>query len=91
MAESGTTIENTNATEVDSSFEICQKSGFKVKRGKLVQDGYGAWVHPDFAEGRHPQELVRTKAEKQTGSIRPENVNNPTFIDSDNPISADDL
>ena len=89
---SGTTIENTNSTtDAPNSFEICQKSGFKVKRGTLIQEWTGAWVHPDFAEPRHPQELVRTKAEKQTGSIRPEPIGNETFIDSDNPVSASDL
>lgn len=80
----GATIENTNATtDVPNNYEICQRSGFKVKRGTLVKDAYGWWVHPKFADSRHPQEFVRSSQDDIHGSVAPEQ--DDTFIEDTYP------
>ena len=77
------------STNVPSSHVICMRSGFKYKIGSLIQEPDGAWVHPKFAEPKHPLELAgHMKPEKVRGSPRPEKNNE--FIDTDNPVSADD-
>ena len=92
MSESGTTIENTNAsTDTDNRYSICDRSGFRAKPGELKETWDGLMVLPQFWEARNEQDFIRSKAEKQRGALRPEPVNNPTFIDSDNPVTADDL
>ena len=69
-----TDITNSNATAYwGNTYNVCQRSGRKYKPGTLIQESYtGLWVHPDHAEPRHPQLAVRVKAERLTGSIRPE-------------------
>jgi len=84
---SGTSISNSGATETASSFEICQRSGKKVKRGTLIKEWSGAWVAPQYAEPRHPQLDIRTKPEKQRGALRPEPPD--TFITT--VVNASDL
>ncbi len=87
-----TMILNPNAT-TDSlnRYNICARTGFRVKPGELVKDGYGEMVRPESAEPRHMQERVKSQPESQRGALRPEPVNDETFIDSDNPVTADDL
>ena len=89
MAETGTTVENTDATEDSGNrYNLCQRSGFKAKPGELVRDGYGSMVLPEYAEPRHPQDLIRSRPEHQTGAVRPEQDN--VFL-SDGEVTADSL
>ena len=84
----GLEITNTDATPASNSFEICSRSGFKYKRGTLIQEWSGNWVHPKFAEPKHPADLgISITAERLTGSIRPEAPD--SFITSD--VLAEDL
>jgi len=84
----GNEIINTDATPASNSFEICMRSGFKYPRGTLVREWNGLWIHPKFAEPKHPADIgISITAERLTGSERPESPDN--FLTSD--ISADDL
>ena len=85
-------IENTNSsTNEASSFEVCQRSGFKVKRGTLILEKHsGLWVAPQFAEPRHPQEFVRSRSDKQRGALKPEPIGNERFL-SNGEVTADNL
>ena len=85
----GVAIENASAVGADSSHVICMRSGFKYKVGTLIHED-GLWVHPKFAEPRHPSELAgHMRPERVRGSPRPEK--DQVFIDTDNPVSADSL
>ncbi len=95
-AEFGTPIQNLDAvTDVPVNYEICDRSGFKVKpyKNPLVQDPYGNMVRAESSDKtRHPQERVKSTSEDyRTGAIRPEPIGDETFIDDDDPITADDL
>lgn len=63
---------NSEATTVPSNYEICQRSGFKVKPENLVRQWDGLWVRKDLRERRHPQDFVRPVPEHVRGSSRPE-------------------
>ena len=52
--------------------QVCQRSGFKVKAGELVQEWTGLWVLPEFRDFRHPQELRRGVPEQPRVGKRPE-------------------
>lgn len=84
---------NSNATTaVPSNYEICERSGFKVKAGELKREWDGAMVHPRFWEPRHSLDFVRSKPEHRTGSPSPEQTD--TFIGDDiypNGVSVSDL
>ena len=68
-----TDITNDNATTTfGNTYNICDVSGFRARPGELVRRWDGVWVLPEFWEPRHPQDFVRAKAERLTGSIRPE-------------------
>ena len=86
----GTPITNSNATtDAPNSFEVDQLSGFKVKRGTLIKNGYGYWVHPDRYEGKHPSDFgPRGVDENLRGSIRPEGQD--IFL-STNEVTVEDL
>ena len=91
MAETGTAIENANATtDVPSNYEICDYSGMRAKPGELVPTWDGKMVLPRFWEPRNDQDFVRARAEKQHGAERPEPVGNETFL-SNGEVTADDL
>ncbi len=91
----GTIIENLQAGPEASNYEICDRSGFKIKPFKdpLVEDPYGNLVRAESADpGRHPQERVKSTSEDyRTGALRPEPVGDETFLSDDDPVSADDL
>ncbi len=73
-----------------SNFVICDRSGFKAKPGELRPTWDGKLVLDEFWEPRHPQDRTRkVTPERQRGAIRPEDVNNPTFITDE--ITIDDL
>ena len=70
---------------------ICDRSGFKVKPGELRQTWDRKYVLDEFYESRHPQDLLKKiTPERQRGPIRPEPVNDPTFIGA-NEVTQDDL
>ena len=85
----GLEITNPDATPNPSSHVICQRSGFKYKPGVLVQEWNGLWVHPKYAEPKHPSDFgTPNRAERLTGSPRPESKD--IFV-SENEVTADDL
>ena len=89
MAEAGTTIANSNATtDVPTQYTICDRTGFRVLPHELMRDGYGMMVRPESYESRHPQEMVRSTTDKQTGSVRPEA---PDRFLADGEVTAGDL
>jgi hypothetical protein len=82
--------EPTNSnSETDSGgrYNICQRTGFKVLPGELLQEWNGLLVRPESFEARHPQDFVRSKAERQTGPQNPEP--DDTFISTS--VSAESL
>ena len=81
MAEEGTPIANATANAASaSSYNVCQRTGFRVKPGKLVQEWTGLWVLPEVCDRRSMQDFVRTEAESLTGPEKPEQSD--YFIDS---------
>ena len=84
----GTAITNPTASETPSSYEVCQRSGFRVPVGTLIREWTGLWVRPEVWEARHPSELLRLRAHEQ-----PHPLGNPepddTFIAT--AVSVDDL
>jgi len=81
---------NSDAVEVPNHYEICDRSGFRVKPGTLISEWTGHMVIPRFWEPRHPQEFVRSVPETQKGSVRPEATDE--FIGTDvSEITASDL
>ena len=87
----GALITNADATsDVPSNYVICDRSGFRVKPGELMKDGYGWMVRSRSWEPKHPQDFVRARAEKLEGSKRPEQTDR--FIGVDEPeVTAADL
>lgn len=79
---------NTNASEQPSIYEACQQSGFKAKPKELVQQWDGAWVHREFVDKRHPQELVRGLRERTLPPAPPEQVD--SFIEHSDFIALED-
>ena len=59
-------------TNVPINFEICERSGFRVKPGTLIKEWNGVMVRPELWEARHPQDFVRSKPDRLKGSVRPE-------------------
>ena len=90
MAEAGTTISNSTASQDSGNrYNVCERSGWKCRPGSLVRDGQtGAMVLPEFAEPRHDLDRVRARPEHQTGSTRPEQTDN--FL-ADGEVTADSL
>lgn len=68
----GTQVVNTNATDGFTNYEICERTGFRVLPGTLVEEWTGTMVRPESYEPKHPQIMIRSRAEKLKGSIRPE-------------------
>ena len=84
-------ITNDNADEYPSNYEICDRTGFKVRRGELVREWTGAMVRADSWERRNIQDFVRGVGDEMKGSERPEQEDR--FIDEEHPfgVTADDL
>jgi hypothetical protein len=79
---------NSEAEPYPSFYDICDRSGFRVKAGKLIEDWGGIMVRPEDYDGRHPQELVRGIVERPSEQLSPEPED--TFL-STNQVSASDL
>ena len=84
-----TDITNTNAVEIPSNYEICDRTGFRVERGQLVKQWDGLMVRPQSWEPRQPQDFVRATSDRPKGSPRPEQSD--TFIQDDDQVQASDL
>lgn len=82
-----TAISNSGATAHASSFEICQRTGRKVKAGTLVKEWTNLWVMPEVLDIRSQQDFVRGQSELLTGSIRPESTD--TFLAVNDVLAAD--
>jgi len=65
---------NSDATEEDSNYLICQVSGFRVSRNEgLARRWDGLWVRRESLDQRHPQDRVRPVKERGgRGSVSPE-------------------
>lgn len=85
---SGTQITNSNAeADAGNRYNICMRTGFRVKPGELIEDAYGSLVRQDSFDKRHPQEFIRPLAEELTGPKRPE----PTDQFLSSSVSPEDL
>ena len=82
------TVTNADATTETSHYEICQRSGFKVRAGELVKEWTGLWVRPQDWEARNEQDFVRTVHQVRKASISPEPTDD--FL-STNEVSVSDL
>ena len=87
----GTEITNSTATETPSNYVIDQRTGFKLRPGELVKDGYGILTSKKYYDGRHPQEFVRSVPETHKGSESPEQTDR--FISTEYPsgVQVSDL
>jgi len=65
---------NDNATEVENSYQVCQKTGFKVSVSEgLVKQWDGLYTRRESFDHRHPQDRVRSVPERgRKGSPSPE-------------------
>lgn len=69
--------------------QICEISGFKVKRSECKKTWDNHWVRKCDWEPRHPQDFVRGVVDKiKVDDPRPEGVD--VFV-SDNEVLAEDL
>ena len=69
---------------------ICDYSGFKIKKADARKTWDGYWVHKDFWEARHPQDMVKGRKEKiKADVVRPEAT--PYEILTDTEVKAEDL
>ena len=80
---------NSDADTYPSFYEICDRSGFKVEAGTLVEEWTGLWVRPKDWEPRHPQEFVRGVPENES-SIQVSPEADDTFLGT-NDVDSDDL
>ena len=80
-AFTGLEVVNTGASlDTGNRFNVCQRTGFRVKAGGLMKEQYGAWVRPESYERPNPLDLgVRVKAESLTGALRPEPSTDLTY------------
>ena len=63
---------DTATTDSNSRFNICQRTGFKVKVDALSTEWHGVRVRPESYEPRNPQDFVSADAEHLTGPHRGE-------------------
>lgn len=89
QSENGPNIVNDEATtDVPSNYLICDMTGFKIRVDEgLVEDWRGYKMRKESWSPRHPQDFVRSKAEKLTGSPRPEQED--TFVDAGDVTPSD--
>lgn len=81
--------QNSNATDVPSHYEICDRTGFKLPRGTLKREWNGVMVRPQSWEPRHLQDFVRSTPDAQKGSPRPEQTD--VFIQDNDQVAVSDL
>jgi len=84
-----TTLDTDQEIGFSDQYSICDRSGFKVMRGVLIETWDKLKVRPQSWERRQPLDFVRTKSESnQKGSSRPEQ--DDVFL-ATNEVSATDL
>lgn len=84
-------IQNADAAAFPSHYEICERSGFRVRRGELVEEWTGVMVRKESFERRNAQDFVRGVSDDQHGSPRPEQ--DDQFVQEKFPggVTLDDL
>ena len=83
------TLQSGQVQGLPEQLNICQRTGFKVPAGTLVQEWNGLYVRPQSFEPRHAMDFQRgVPEEQQKGSVSPEQ--DDTFL-STNEVSASDL
>lgn len=93
QGELGTIIENLDAVEIRSDYEICQRTGFRQlpefhPLSDFIRDGYGEYVRRKSVDSRHPQDYGRSRGnDRQEGPQNPESDDN--FLTTT--VEADDL
>jgi hypothetical protein len=87
----GTFIRNLDATFDEGKYEVCSRSGFKQKVGRVGPDAYNVEAREDSRDKFHPADIPhKTRRELHRGSPRPDDSGKELFIDPDNPVSPDD-
>ena len=84
-------IVNLVAGRYPSSYEICDRTGFRVRHGGLMEEWTGAMVREKSWERRNIQEFVRGVGDTQEGSARPEQRDEYVFDRHPDGVTADDL
>ena len=84
-------IVNADAEEYPSNYEICDRTGFKLRRGELVAEWTGLKVRPESWERRNVQDFVRGVGDDQVGSPRPEQADRFVYDEYPDGVTADDL
>lgn len=89
--EEGTGIVNEDAVPFPSNYEICDRTGFRLRRGELKEEWTGAMVDPRSWERRNVQDFVRGVGDELHGSKRPEQ--DDQFVTEKYPagVQTDDL
>jgi len=82
---------NADAKAEASHYEICDRTGFRVRPGGLKEEWNGLKVRPESWERRNQQDFLRGKAEHPPGSERPEQVDRFIADVYPNDVSPDDL
>ena len=83
---------NSNATtSVPNNYVICERTGFKIRPDELVTEWNGSQVRRKSFETRHPQDFVRGKPERLSGSPSPEQTDQYIEDLYPNMVSASDL
>ena len=90
-SDDGLDITNDNATLVPSNYEMCDRTNFRQRVGKLKEEWTGAKIRAKSWEPRNAQDFVRGVPEQLEGSPRPEQEDK--FIDEKFPngVSLTDL
>lgn len=84
-------IVNLLAGKYPSSYEICDRTGFRVRHGDLREEWTGAMVRERSWERRNIQEFVRGVGDEQEGSPRPEQSDEYVFDRYPTGVTANDL
>ena len=75
--------EGVGETSVPTNNEMCARSGFRAKPGKLVQESYTKeWILPEYSEPAHPQIYLRSVGPDRPnrGALRPDDTGNELFV-----------
>lgn len=68
---------------------ICDRSGFRCKRSECRKEWNGKIVRKDFWEPRHPQDTIKSKADKTSVPDARTQRPDPPLLAAN--ITADDL
>ena len=80
--EPGTFILNPDAEIYTGKSEICSRTGFKQKVGRVAPDAYNVEAREDSRDKFHPADIPhKVKRELHRGSPRPDDSGKETFIE----------